>query len=278
MFWMGLWVGGRGSGKTYSCVRLLKLYERFGLYLDGKSCYQRIILMSPTLDANPIWKSLKNFNYKEGDYHEKYSDQLLNEVINEVRREAKATKKYLERKAAYKRAIEAELNSKESKTMSAKDYALLAGIGFEDPDNYKPTYDKPCVTFIVLDDLAGSDAFKLVGRSDLVEKIIKNRHIRTCFAILTQMGNGIIPRTIRCNSSFYVMFKYPGGDVMKDLFEQVNNLVDKKQFEEMYKFATDQPHGSLIAFIANEPRNGGKFMIDWDKVLEFSDKELKKDA
>ena len=74
MFWMGLWVGGRGSGKTYSCVRLLKLYEKFGLYLDGKSCYQRIILMSPTLDANPIWKSLKHFNYKEGDYQEKYSD------------------------------------------------------------------------------------------------------------------------------------------------------------------------------------------------------------
>ena len=67
LFFVALFVGSRGSGKTYSASKLLKMYEHFGIYSKGNEVYQRIILMSPTQNANPCFKALKNLS--EEDIH-----------------------------------------------------------------------------------------------------------------------------------------------------------------------------------------------------------------
>ena len=67
MFFVALMVGARGSGKTYSAVQLLKLYETHGIVNVKlkKLVAQRVILISPTVSANNIWKSLKNLDEKD---------------------------------------------------------------------------------------------------------------------------------------------------------------------------------------------------------------------
>ena len=45
LFFVALFVGSRGSGKTYSCSKLLKMYEHFGIFSKHIEVYQRIILI-----------------------------------------------------------------------------------------------------------------------------------------------------------------------------------------------------------------------------------------
>jgi Cdc6-like AAA superfamily ATPase len=61
-YFVSLFVGARGSGKTYLLTKLLKTFEEKKCYKDGKEVQQRIVLISPTAhsDSNVIFKSLKN--------------------------------------------------------------------------------------------------------------------------------------------------------------------------------------------------------------------------
>ena len=59
MYFVSLFIGSRGSGKTFSCCQLLKLYEKYGLAIGGHYMQQRIILISPTAPANPVFTALK---------------------------------------------------------------------------------------------------------------------------------------------------------------------------------------------------------------------------
>ena len=55
-FFVSLFIGSRGTGKTYSICQLLKQYELAGF--DGKQA-MRIVVFSPTHDANPVFNCLK---------------------------------------------------------------------------------------------------------------------------------------------------------------------------------------------------------------------------
>jgi hypothetical protein len=62
MFFVSLWVGSRGSGKTFGICKLLKQYETNGI-IDSETnqkVAQRVILFSPTSGANPVFNSLKH--------------------------------------------------------------------------------------------------------------------------------------------------------------------------------------------------------------------------
>ena len=84
MYFLCLFAGARNSGKTYSACQLLKLYENHGI-IDvklKKLVAQRIILVSPSYDANPVWKSLKNLDEK--DIYHSYSDNKLIQIVEDV--------------------------------------------------------------------------------------------------------------------------------------------------------------------------------------------------
>ena len=84
-YWVGAFVGARSSGKTYGCARLLYQYQQHGL-IDpdtGKPCAQRVVLISPSADANPVWTGLKHLAPE--DIHDSYSEELLQTVIDDVR-------------------------------------------------------------------------------------------------------------------------------------------------------------------------------------------------
>ena len=61
-FFTSIFIGGRGSGKTYSLVKLIKNYERYPIYdVDNNKLDIRVILFCPTAHsvANPIYETLK---------------------------------------------------------------------------------------------------------------------------------------------------------------------------------------------------------------------------
>lgn len=266
MFWVGLWIASRGGGKTYSCAQLLKMYETHQLY-DPKTheeCVQRVILMSPTVEANPVWTSLKNLDPK--DIHGRYSDRLLSRVIDDIKTEAEATETFLRRMRVWRRAMRA----KSIDQLSKKDVEVLMETQMTDPREWgeQPKYTKPVVNFLILDDLVGSDAFKAVGKSELTQVLLRNRHMRLNIAILAQSLKSV-PRTIRMNASVFVLYRFANVKVIFDLYEEVSNLLTEREFEEVYKYATREDHGALIIDQTQKDKSQ-RLKNGWDNILSFN--------
>jgi len=265
MFFVGMWIGARGGGKTYSCAHLLKLYEHFGLHEKGKLCDQRIILMSPTVEANMgVWKTLKHLNF-DADVHGNYSDAKLVAVVNDITQEAEKTKTWCRRCDAWDRAMKARHLSHVSK----KDLATLSETGMMNPREVmeRPKHERPVVNFLVLDDLVGSSAFKSVGVSTLTNVVLKNRHIRLNICILVQALKSV-PKSIRSNASVFVLFKFANTDIVLELHEVVSNIVTEDQFMSLYKFATEHDHGSLI-IDTTQPNKEDRFKASWSQYIRF---------
>ena len=264
LFWVGLWIAARGGGKTYSCAQLLKMYETHGIYdtKTGNACHQRVILMTPTFEANPVWTSLKHLD-TESDVHSSYSDAKLVDVVDDIRQEAEKTATYCRRCAAWDEAA----RYRRPEEIPSELMEVLMETQLQHPDEHgeQPKYKRPCVTFLILDDLVGSDAFKAVGRSALTQLVLRNRHCRICIAILSQSLKSV-PRSIRMNASIFVLFKFANTRVLEDLHEEVSSLITEQEFTELFKAATNDDHGSLI-IDQTQPDKTHRLRLGWEKFL-----------
>ena len=145
MYFVSLFVGSRGSGKTYSACQLLKLYEKNGLYQNGVKLDQRLILISPTSHANPVFTSLKNLD--ESDIHGTYSDGLLGEILGDIAHEKKET-------ADYQRKMKLWTKLNKHEKIDSFEHADLVDLEMNDYDPPKPPrFPNGAVNFLILDDL-----------------------------------------------------------------------------------------------------------------------------
>ena len=87
MYFCGMWIGAKGTGKTYSLVSLLKHYERSQI-LDkkGRVHKMRTILFCPTgnSDFNKIYTTLDSLD-QEKDVILEYTDDFLLSVLDEIK-------------------------------------------------------------------------------------------------------------------------------------------------------------------------------------------------
>jgi hypothetical protein len=74
-------MGCRGSGKTYSIVRMLLNQEKSGFKdpITGDTVYIHHILFSPTAKSNPVFTALKYLD--EEDIINDYTDLKLIDVL-----------------------------------------------------------------------------------------------------------------------------------------------------------------------------------------------------
>lgn len=81
LFFLALFIGSRGVGKSTGMVKLLKRYEA-GLIdpLTGEKCDQRIVIFSPTIQANSFFTDLRGLSSE--DIHTEYSESALKEVVS----------------------------------------------------------------------------------------------------------------------------------------------------------------------------------------------------
>ena len=231
-YWNLLSVASRGSGKTYNICKLIKHYEDNKLMdNDGEIHPLRTVIISPTLDANPIFNNLKSLS--DEDKHEKYSDELLQSIVNEIRKDKEETTEYHKDREAYEKASyikEGKLNDFFEKNPDI--YDILNKYDFDDPDNIpKPKYLISPVVVIVLDDLLATGAFNNKRLSVLTNNLIKNRHNGISFAILAQSVKAI-PKNIRLNCNVFFIGKFASKKViLEDLYEEVSNILTPEQFE-----------------------------------------------
>ena len=238
-FWVGIFCGARASGKTHTMCQLLKHYEKHKIYdpATGHEMAQRIILFSPTYDANPVWTSLKHLD--EDDVHASYTDERLKAVVKDIQEQKLATDKYklaLQLWQKYNRVR--SLNE-----LTDAELMELESWSFELPE--KPTYPHGCVATILFDDLVGSSALRN-GKSALNYLAIRNRHLQVNIGLLVQ-GMRQVPKIIRQNTNVFAIWKFANKKVvLEDLYEEVSNCLKPDEFEQLYEYCTEEEHGAMI--------------------------------
>jgi hypothetical protein len=262
-YFVALFVGARGSGKTYLLTKLLKTFEEKKCYKDGSEVPQRIILVSPTAhsDSNMIFKSLKNLDW-DVDVITEYSDDVLKDKMEEVKADLLQSKEYKE----YKR-VWAKFKKESVKKLTDEECMLLMKYDFEDfEDIPKPKYPDGFLVHWIVDDMIGSNIFKN-GRSAFTNLVIRNRHIIPGNIIIATQSIMQIPKTIRLNSNLIVMFKFANKKmVLDDIYPVVSAYVTEEKLMELYEYATKEPHAALVI-----DGTGRKivFKKNFDKLLDY---------
>lgn len=260
-YWNMLNIGSRGSGKTYTVVQMIKHYEKNKIMKDGIEYKIRTHLISPTIQANEIYQSLDSLNMKK-DAHDDYSDELLLKIMDDIKEEKKKYDEYI----LYKKYYDIFIKTPEEKYDSLFDkqpeiFNVLEKYDYINPKELN--HEPPKINIIILDDLLGSDAFTKKTKSVLTNAMIKNRHIGVCFAVLVQSIKAV-PKNIRLNCSVFQLASFKNKKViLEDIYEEVSNVINIKDFEDLYDYATDKPYGSLII----DTTNGKRFLSNLDSEL-----------
>jgi hypothetical protein len=241
MFFVALFIGSRGAGKTYAATQLISLYEKYGLFEKGKKIDIRTIVLSPTISANKVFSALQSLD--KSDIHENYSDHLLLEIADDIKNEKKETEDYKIKMKVWKKFLKMK-SEKDLQKLDPLELQQLEMDDYQEPK--KPRFPLGVANFIVLDDLVGSSAFRSVGKSALTNMVLKNRHLAINFLILTQNLKAI-PRSIRTNTSLFVIYRFASQKVIcQDLWEEVSNCITVENFEKIFHFATEGEHNALV--------------------------------
>jgi hypothetical protein len=262
-YFVALFVGARGSGKSYLLTKLLKTMEEKKCYLHDKEIPQKIILISPTAhsDSNRIFRSLKNLDWDE-DVITEYSDNVLKDKMEEVKIELELSKEYNEYEKVWKKFKKKKVDS-----LTDDECKLLYKYDFEAfEDIPKPKYPDGFLLHWIIDDMIGTNIFKN-GRLAFTNLVIRNRHIIPGNIIIATQSIMQIPKTIRLNSNLIVMFKFANKQaVINDILPVVSAYVTEEQLMELYEYATSEPHSALVI---DGTRDKIVFKRNFDKILQY---------
>ena len=265
-YWNMLSIAARQSGKTYTTCQLIRHWEENKIVKDGTEYGLRTILISPTVQANEIYQSLKSLDM-EKDCYDDYSDDLLLDIIHDVKTKKEGYNEWLEYVAIYKKFIKIT-NQQELERLYDEDPELFQKLEENEFKHYNEIpHEKPQVVVILLDDLLGTGSFSTKHKSALTNALTKNRHVGICFAIMSQSLRSI-PKNIRLNCSVFFLGNFQNKKViLEDIYEEISNVCKIEQFEELYDYATDKPYGALII----DTTNGKRFLSNFDTELFFNE-------
>lgn len=260
-------VGARGSGKTYSTVKIIKEYEKSNM-VSGQGIHKiRTILISPTYDANKnLWGNLKSLD--ENDIYEEYSEKILKNIIDDIKAiidEVDIYNKYI---YYYDLVDKTPKNDIEKLLKSNAEISyILKKFNYETPAKVKKyfRYTTKPITFLVLDDIMGSSALNRKSENLLKYWLIKNRHIFTSFFLLVQSMKSV-PKDMRLNCNLFYLAKFSNKKaILNDIYEEVSSVLTEQQFEALYdKAINDNPHGALIIDLTSSKK---RFYNNLEKEL-----------
>ena len=243
-FFLAIFCGSRGSGKTYLLTKLLKLLEEKKIYYEDQEIPQRIILICSTAhsDSNRVFKSLKNLNW-DADVIDEYNESLLQDKMHELKYDLDQAKEYKLYKTVYKKFKEC----KDIDELKDDEMLLLYKYDFKNfKDLDKPKYPDGFVTHYIIDDMIGTNIFKN-GKSLFTNLCIRNRHITPSNIIISTQSMMMIPKTIRLNANLIALFKFANKNtILDDIYPTMSAFITEEQFKNLYDYATDESYNALV--------------------------------
>ena len=265
-FFTSIFIGSKGSGKTYSLVKLLKNYEKYPIYdSEGHKLEMRVILFCPTAHsvANPIYESLKYLN--EDDIILDYSDEKLLDKLHEIEEEKQFIEEYNQYLTVWKKYMKID---EDMSLLTHDELLILSKFDFSDPEYMrKPEFKYPRINFLVFDDLVGDPhAFKK-SHSALNNLCIKHRHLQ-CNMIFTTQYIKAIPPVIRRNLDIWVIFKFANvQSVVEQIYQEISGIIKEEAFEALFEYATKDRHNALII---DQTSKQNVFKLNWDIALKMN--------
>ena len=265
-YFTSIFIGSKGSGKTYSVVKLLKNYEKYPIYdSDGNKLTMRVIVFCPTINssANPIYESLKHLD--ENDIILDYSDDKLLDKLHEIEEEKQFIEDYKEYVTVWKKYMKID---EDMSLLHHDELLILSKFDFTDPENMKkPEYKHPRINFLIFDDLVGdAHAFKK-SHSALNNLTIKHRHLQ-CNLIFTTQYIKAIPPTIRRNLDIFIIFKFANvKSVTEQIYPEISGIIKEEEFELLFDYATENKHNALII---DQTSKQNIFKLNWDVALKIN--------
>jgi hypothetical protein len=266
-YWNMLAIAARCSGKTYTVCKMIRHWEENKITKNGTKYDLRTILISPTIQANEIYQSLKSLDM-ENDSYDTYSDDILLDIIADVKQKKKEYEEWLEYVEFYKKFIKIKDNDLEK--LYDENPEMFKKLEENDFKHYYDIpHETPKVTLILLDDLLATGAFTTKSKSALTNALIKNRHLGICFAIMAQSLKSI-QKNVRLNCNLFFLGKFATKKIiLEDIYEEISNVCKPEEFEELYDHATDKQYGALIVDLTHKNK---RFLSNFDTEL-FLDKE-----
>ena len=269
-FFTSIFIGSKGSGKTYSLKKLLKNYEKYPIYdVDNNKLNMRVILFCPTAHsvANPIYETLKNLD--EEDIVLNYSDDILLDKLQDIEQ----LKEYIEDYNEYIKVWKKYMAIDEDMSLLLPDELLiLSKFDFKDPEYLKkPKYKHPPINFLIFDDLVGDNQAFKKSHSALNNLTIKHRHLQ-CNLLFTTQYIKAIPPVLRRNMDIFVIFKFANvKSVTEQIYPEVSGVIKEEDFETIFEYATKERHNSLII---DQTAKKYIFKLNWDVGLKLTNNNL----
>ena len=263
LFPCAVFCGSVNSGKTSQACRLITKYLELGARdpKTHKQVFQRVVLFSPSIDANPVWSAIPSRNLDMADRISGYSDAKLDVVWDQIKQEKKAMDDYHEEKKLYDLCI----RSKKPLTKHVEDW--LEAMDYQPP---KPRCAHPegVIYHVILDDCLGMDCFKNQGKSAFTTFCLARRHLGVSIYLCTQSMRQI-PRRLRQSVSFFCLFKYASSEVLvKEFHTEVPNVVTIEQFRALYDHAVRDRHDFLIVDLSQPQER--IFRRGWTHFISLS--------
>ena len=261
-YFTSIFIGSKGSGKTYSLIKLLKNYEKYPIYdNEGHKLEMRVIVFCPTImsTANPIYDSLKYLD--EDDIIMEYTDGKLSEKLDEIEKEKEDIENYKKYFEVCKKYIKIDENIN---LLLPDELLILSKYDFRDPQDVPhPPYKFPRVNFLVFDDLVGdANAFKR-GHSAINNLCIKHRHLQ-CNLLFTTQYIKAIPPVLRRNLDIFVIFKFANAQsVVEQIYPEISGVIKEEDFKDVFEYATIEKHDALII----DQTAKHIFKLNWDTAL-----------
>ena len=265
-YFTSIFIGSKGSGKTYSVVKLLKNYEKYPIYdSDGNKLVMRVIVFCPTIhsSANPIYETLKYLN--EEDIILDYSDYKLLDKLQEIEQEKQFIQEYNEYVEVWKKYMKID---EDMSLLTHDELLILSKFDFTDPENMrKPEFKHPRINFLVFDDFVGdANAFKK-SHSAINNLCIKHRHLQ-CNLLFTTQYIKAIPPVLRRNLDIFVIFKFANiQSVIEQIYPEISGIIKEEDFEILFEYATKDKHNALII---DQTSKQNIFKLNWDVALKIN--------
>lgn len=261
-YFTSIFIGSKGSGKTYSLIKLLKNYEKYPIYdNDGHKLDMRVVVFCPTImsTANPIYETLKYLD--EDDIIMEYSDDKLLDKLDEIEKEKEDIKDYNKYIEVWKKYLKIDENIN---LLLPDELLILSKFDFRDPkDVPHPPYKYPRINFLVFDDLVGSaNAFKK-GNSAINKLTISHRHLQ-CNLLFTTQYMKAIPPVLRRNLDIFVIFKFANAQsVVEQIYPEISGVIKEDDFKDLFEYSTLDKHDALII----DQTSKHIFKLNWDTAL-----------
>lgn len=259
-----LYIGSKGTGKSYKLTQLLKFYENSKIIDDDGIEYEmRTILICPTATsgANEVYKVLSSLD-QEKDLYLDYTDDILFEILEDIKAKQKQYDAYLD----YKKVFDKFKRIRNVDKMETKELEIMEEHDFMTPDECFGDV-KPIVTWIIFDDLIGMGAFNKKAKSALSNLTIKHRHLK-CNLIYTTQSFKAIPPIIRSNIDIYCLFKSNSySEILNKVYEDINGIITINDFIELYEHATDEKNDCLTIINNSMDKSGARFYKNWNVEL-----------